>query len=107
VHDDFEEYVPPVLPWGGLHRGPKAFLTNMLPQLAAAVDFASMRLISISADGDHVAALLTACSVGGDELWIPEHWTLRDRKPWRLRVFYHDTRPVESPPPSDSLRDGR
>jgi ketosteroid isomerase-like protein len=97
MHDDFEEYVPPVLPWGGLHRGPEAFLTTVLPRLAAAVDFASMRLVSVSADGDHVAALLTANSAGGDELWIAEHWTLRDGKLFRLRVFYHDTRPLESP----------
>ena len=97
MHNDCEEYVPPVLPWGGVHRGREAFLTNVLPRLAAAVDFASMRLISISADGDHVAALLTARSAGGDELWIAEHWTLRDDKLWRLRVFYHDTRPLESP----------
>jgi ketosteroid isomerase-like protein len=95
--EDFEAYVPPVLPWGGVQRGPEAFPTNVLPQLATAVDFASMRLISISADGDHVAALLTARSAGGDELWIAEHWTLRDDKLWRLRVFYHDTRPLESP----------
>jgi uncharacterized protein len=96
MHDDFEEYVPPVLPWGGLHRGPQAFVTDVLPRLAAAVDFESMRLISISADGDHVAALLNARSAGGDELWIAEHWTLRNHKLWRLRVFYFDTRPLES-----------
>jgi ketosteroid isomerase-like protein len=97
MHDDFEEYVPPVLPWGGVHRGPKVFLTNVMPQVAAAIDFGSMRLISISAGGDHVAALLAACTPGGDEIWIAEHWTLRDGKAWRLRVFYHDTRPLESP----------
>jgi ketosteroid isomerase-like protein len=96
MHEDFEEYVPPVLPWGGTHRGAAAFVNEVLPRLAAAVDFASIRLISISADGDHVAALLTASSSGGDELWIAEHWTLRDDKLWRLRVFYHDTRPLES-----------
>jgi ketosteroid isomerase-like protein len=97
MHDDFEEYVPPVLPWGGIHRGPTAFANDVLPQLAAAVDFAGMRLISVSADGDHVAALLTTCTLSGEELWIAEHWTLRDGKLWRLRVFYHDTRPLESP----------
>ena len=103
MHEDFEEYVPPVLPWGGLHRGPTAFVTNVLPKLAAAVDFAGMRLISISADGDHVAALLNARSVGGDELWIAEHWTLCGDKFLRLRVFYFDTRPLESPRrPTDS-----
>ena len=95
--EGFEAYVPPVLPWGGVQHGPEAFLTNVLPQLAAAVDFASMRLVSISADGEHVAALLTARSAGGDELWIAEHWVVRDDKLWRLRVFYHDTRPLESP----------
>ena len=98
MDDDFEEYVPPVLPWGGIHRGPQAFLSKVLPQLAAAVDFASMRLISVSADGDEVAALLTARSASGAELWIAEHWALRGDKLWRLRVFYHDTRPLESPP---------
>lgn len=95
--EDFEAYVPPVLPWGGVQHGPEAFLTNVLPQLAAAIDFASMRLVSISADGDRVAALLTARSAGGDELWIAEHWVVRDDKLWRLRLFYHDTRPLESP----------
>jgi hypothetical protein len=68
-----------------------------MPQLAAAVDFGSMRLVSISVDGDHVAALMTVRSTGDDELWISEHWTLRDDKLWRLRVFYYDTRPLESP----------
>ena len=98
MHDDFEEYVPPVLPWGGLHRGPQAFVADVLPRLAAAVDFESMRLISISADGDHVAALLNARSAGGDELWIAEHWTLRNHKLWRLRVSTstrdHSNRPL-------------
>jgi ketosteroid isomerase-like protein len=94
--EDFEADVPPVLPWGGVQHGPEAFLTNVLPRLAAAIDFTSMRLISISADGDHVAALLTARSAGGVELWIAEHWVVRDDKLWRLRVFYHDTRPLES-----------
>ena len=94
--DDFEAHVPPVLPWGGVQHGPEAFLTNVLPQLAAAIDFASMRLVSISANGDQVAALLTARSAGGKELWIAEHWALRNAKLWRLRVFYHDTRPFES-----------
>jgi len=95
--DDFEAHVPPVLPWGGVQHGPEAFTANVLPQLAAAVDFASMRLVSISADGDRVAALLTARSAGREELWIAEHWIVHDERLWRLRVFYHDTRPLESP----------
>jgi ketosteroid isomerase-like protein len=94
MHEDFEESVPPILPWGGVHRGEAAFMSKVLPLLAAAVEFASMRWVSLSADGDRVAALLTAKSAGGAELWIAEHWTLRDGKAWRLMVFYHDTTPL-------------
>ena len=100
MHEDFEESVPPILPWGGVHRGPVVFRTKVLPLLAAAVDFASMRLISLSADGDRVAALLTARSASGAELWIAEHWTLRDAKALRLMVFYHDTTPLIRTPKS-------
>ena len=57
---NFEAHVPPSLPWGGVHRGPDAFVNTVLPQLAVAVDVGSMRLDSISADGDRVAALLSA-----------------------------------------------
>jgi ketosteroid isomerase-like protein len=94
MHPDFEESVPPILPWGGVHRGAAAFVKDVLPLWAAAVDVASIRLVSLSADGDRVAALLTGRSVGGDELWIAEHWTVREGKLWRMMNFYHDTRPL-------------
>ncbi|MGC0366696.1 ketosteroid isomerase-like protein [Rhodococcus sp. 27YEA15] len=92
--EDFEEDVPPVLPWGGTHRGADAFMNNVLPLLAGAVDFTSMKLISLAADGEHVAALLTAKSIEGEELWISEHWTMREGKAVHMRVFYHDTTPL-------------
>jgi ketosteroid isomerase-like protein len=98
VSEDFEAHVAPALPWGGVHRGPEAFLTELLPALAAAVDGASFRVTSISADGDDVVALVSAQSVGGDDLWIAEHWTFHDGKIARLRVFYFDARPVQSVP---------
>ena len=95
MDQDFEEQVPPVLPWGGIHRGQEVFRTKVMPQVAAAIDFNTMSLVSLSADGDHVAALLTAKSSGGEEIWIAEHWTLRDGKVLASRVFYFDTRPLE------------
>ncbi|WP_369254345.1 nuclear transport factor 2 family protein [Streptomyces sp. R35] len=94
MHEDFEEYIPPVLPWGGVRRGPDAFKNEVLPLLSEALDFGTMRLESLSADGDHVAGLLTAESTKGDDLHIVEHWTLRDGKVWRMRVFYFDTTPL-------------
>ena len=56
-----------------------------------------MRQISISADGDHVAALFAARSAGGDELWIAETPDPRDDNSGACWFFYHDTRPLESP----------
>ena len=94
MHDDFEESVPPILPWGGVHRGSAAVIKDVLPLWSAAVDATSIQLVSLSADGDHVAALLTGRSVGGDELWIAEHWTVREGKLWRMMNFYHDTTPL-------------
>ena len=96
TRDDFEAHVTPAVPWGGVHRGAEAILSNVLPQLAAALDFGSLRLTSISADGDDVIALLTARAAGGDELWMAENWTLRDGKIGCLRVFYYDARPIAS-----------
>ena len=93
MHADFEEIVPPILPWGGVHRGPVAF-KKVLPLVAAAMDFSSIKLISLAADGDRVAALLNARAVGEEELWITEQWLLRDGKVLQLMVFYHDTTPL-------------
>jgi ketosteroid isomerase-like protein len=93
MHEDFEERVPPILPWGGVHRGPVAF-KKVLPMVAAAMDFRSIRLVSLAADGDRVAALLSGQSTSGKDLSIAEHWTLRDGKVSSLMVFYHDTTPL-------------
>jgi len=93
MHKDFQESVPPILPWGGVHRG-TACITEVLPLWAAAVDATSIRLVSLSVDGEHVAALLTGQSVGGDELWIAEHWRVREGKLRSMMVFYHDTTPL-------------
>lgn len=95
---DFEAYVTPAVPWGGVHRGAESILANVLPPLAAAIDFGSLRLVSISADGDNVAALLTALSISGEEVWLAEYWTLRDGKITNLRAFYFDGRTVVPSP---------
>jgi ketosteroid isomerase-like protein len=62
MHEDFEELVPPMLPWGGVHRGPDVHKTKPIPLLAAALDLSSLRLISLTTHGDRVAALSSARS---------------------------------------------
>ena len=91
MHEDFVEFVPPILPWGGVHRGLDVFKTTVMPLVAAAIDLSSLSLVSLSADGDRVAALILGSSTSGKELWIAEHWTLRDEKVLSIMVFYHDT----------------
>jgi ketosteroid isomerase-like protein len=93
---DFEAHVPPLLPWGGVHRGPDEFASVVLPQLGQAIDFGTMRLESISADGDRVAALLNTRTTLGEQVWMAEHWVVHDGKLQRLRVFVDDTRPLQS-----------
>jgi uncharacterized protein len=95
---DFIADVSPQLPWGGVHRGADEFVNRVLPQLAAAIDFSSMRLESISADGDRAAALLNARTTLGADFWLAEHWVIRAGKLQRLRVFCYDTRSLEAAP---------
>jgi hypothetical protein len=52
------------------------------------------RLVSLSADGDRVAALSSGRSRSGKELWIAEHWKLRDGEVLSIMVFYHNTAPL-------------
>jgi ketosteroid isomerase-like protein len=100
---EFVAYVSPQLPWGGIHRGPDEFVNVVLPQLASAIDFTSMRLESISADGDSAAALLSARTKLGADFWLAEHWVIQAGKLRRLRVFCYDTRSLEpSPAPATS-----
>jgi ketosteroid isomerase-like protein len=62
MHEDFEELVPPMLPWSGVHRGPDVHKTEPIQLLAAALDLSNLRLISLTAHGDRVAALSSAHS---------------------------------------------
>jgi hypothetical protein len=73
---NFEAHVPPLLPWGGVHRGPEEFTNALPPQLAVEIDFDSNRLENISADGDRVAALLNARTTRGAGIWMAEHWVM-------------------------------
>ncbi|MGU3373968.1 nuclear transport factor 2 family protein [Chryseobacterium sp. M5A1_1a] len=93
LHEDFEEMVPPILPWGGIHRGVSDFI-KVLPIVARAIDFPSLRLVNLSANGDRVSALCTGNTTSGKELWVCEHWKLHNGKVTNMMVFYHDTTPL-------------
>lgn len=87
--ENFELFVPPSLPWGG--HFDKAQYLSILPRVAATLDFARMHYISLTAEGQHVVALIDIGVQGTDESTIiSEHWDLADGKAIRLLVAYFD-----------------
>ena len=87
--EDFELFVPPSLPWGG--HFDKAQYLSILPRVAATLDFARMRYISLTAEGQHVVALIDIGVQGTDKsVIISEHWDIEDGKAIRLLVAYFD-----------------
>ena len=87
--DDFELFVPPYLPWGG--HFDKAQFLSILPRVASTLDFARMRYISFTAEGQHVVALIDIGVQGTDKsVIISEHWDIEDGKVIRLLVAYFD-----------------
>jgi len=87
--EDFELFVPPQLPWGGTFD--KRQYVALLPRVAAVLDFARMTYVSLTAEGDHVVALIRIGVQGTDDfILISEHWDIREGKAIRLLVAYFD-----------------
>jgi ketosteroid isomerase-like protein len=87
--EDFELFVPPQLPWGGTFN--KAQYVALLPRVAAALDFARLTYLSLTAEGTHVVALIKIGVHGTDgSIVISEHWDIRDGRAIRLLVAYFD-----------------
>ena len=93
LSEDFELFVPPQLPWGGTFN--RQQYIDLLPQVADALDFANMTYLSLTAEGNHVVALIEIGVSGTDNaIIISEHWDVRDDKAVRLRVAYFDPTPL-------------
>ena len=90
LHPDFVVEVPGYLPWGGAH-GPQAYLTVVLPQVGAALDFTRFRYESITSEADRVVALIQVGVTGTDAtIQISEHWTIAGDKAMALWVAYYE-----------------
>jgi ketosteroid isomerase-like protein len=89
LSEEFELFVPPQLPWGGTFN--KSQYVELLPRVAAVLDFARLTYLSLTAEGSHVVALIKI-GVQGTEgsIIISEHWDIRDEKAVRLLVAYFD-----------------
>ena len=87
--ENFELFVPPSLPWGGQFN--KAQYLSILPRVASTLDFARMRYMSLTAEGQHVVALIDIGVQGTDKsVIISEHWDIEDGRAIRLLVAYFD-----------------
>ncbi|HYF24508.1 MAG TPA: nuclear transport factor 2 family protein [Baekduia sp.] len=94
VHDDFELEEPTCLPYGGTYQGLNG-LQAALARVAAVLDFDKLEVESMVADGEQVVVTLRVGVQGSDALVRnAEHWTVRDGKVWRGRVFTFDPSPV-------------
>jgi ketosteroid isomerase-like protein len=93
LSEDFQLFVPPQLPWGGTFD--KQQYIDLLPRVASTLDFAGMTYLSLTAEGEHVVALIEIGLQGTDTaVIISEHWDVRDGKAVRLRVAYFDPTPL-------------
>jgi ketosteroid isomerase-like protein len=87
--EDFELFVPAYLPWGGCFN--KRQYVELLPKVAATLDFTRLRYESLTAEGGHVVALIDIGVQGTDKsIVISEHWDIAGGKAVRLRVAYYD-----------------
>jgi hypothetical protein len=69
----------------------KAQYISILPQVASSLDFARMRYVSLTAEGQHVVALIDIGVQGTDKsVIISEHWDIENGKAIRLLVAYFD-----------------
>ncbi len=87
--EDFTLFVPAYLPWGGTF-GKKEYV-ELLPQVAGVLDFARLTYLSLTAEGQHVVALIDIGVQGTDKsVIISEHWEVEQDKATRLLVAYFD-----------------
>ncbi|MES3100581.1 nuclear transport factor 2 family protein [Sphingomonas faeni] len=91
--ENFELFVPPQLPWGGTFD--KGQYVDLMPRVAEALDFTDMKYVSVTAEAQHVVALIDIAVRGSDDrIMISEHWDVVDGKAVRLLVAYFDPTPL-------------
>lgn len=81
--------MPAYLPWGGAF-GKQAYV-DLLPQVASVLDFTRLSYLSLTAEGQHVVALIEIGVQGSEKsIIISEHWDVEHDKATRLLVAYFD-----------------
>ena len=91
LHDNFVCSAPIYLPWGGDTPSADGYVNDVLPQVAKVLDFSRFSYDSITAEGDHVVALINVGVAGKDAMIkISEHWHLDQGKARSIWVAYFE-----------------
>lgn len=79
LHPCFVCSAPRYLPWGGDTHGADAYLNVVLPQVARALDFGRFSYDCLTAEDEHVVALINVGVMDTESMIkISEHWILED-----------------------------
>jgi ketosteroid isomerase-like protein len=88
---DFLVTAPSYLPWGGPHRGAAFFSGDILPSLPQVFDFSRFSYLSVTAEGDRVAAIINMGVTGTEHvIKILDLWAIRNGKAVELWVAYFE-----------------
>lgn len=91
LYDDFVCSAPNYLPWGGDTPSADGYVDTVLPQVAKVLDFSRFSYDSITAEDDHVVALINVGVTGTDSMIkISEHWHLDQGKARSIWVAYYE-----------------
>jgi ketosteroid isomerase-like protein len=91
LHPDFKVTAPNYLPWGGTHNGAAFFRDQVLQHLPETLDFSRFSYDSLTAEGNHVVALINIGVVGTNAvIKISEHWNVESGKAVSIWVAYFE-----------------
>lgn len=91
LYSDFVCSAPNYLPWGGDTPSADGYIDVVLPQVAKVLDFGRFSYDSITAEGDHVVALINVGVTGTESMIkISEHWHLDQGKARSIWVAYYE-----------------
>jgi hypothetical protein len=91
LHASFVCSAPDYLPWGGDTHGAENYLHSVLPQMARVLDFSRFSYHSMTAEDDHVVALINVGVMGSSSMIkLSEHWVLENEKARSVWMAYYE-----------------
>ena len=89
IDDDAQFHEPDCLPYGGSYRG-KAALVELFQRVAKYLDFPTIKLHYILAEGEHVISSLELTGQNGRLLKLLEEAVIHNGKVVDLRIYLFD-----------------